>query len=78
VRVTVRAVNDAELEAALTRRALEHGCELVVEDMPHGLVRAAYRSIGDGITPPGAIGLSAAHGNRHAALRDLYDAGLPR
>jgi hypothetical protein len=71
-------VTDAELEAALSARATEHGCELVIEEIDNGLWRAALKTLGDPITPDGAIRLSAARPDRHDALQDLYDAGEPR
>jgi len=71
-------MSDAELEAGLELRAQDHGCVLVVEQIEHELWRAALKTLGDVITPDGAIRLSAARPDRHDALRDLYDAGVPR
>jgi hypothetical protein len=71
-------MDDATLEAALQARATEHGYRLTLEQIDHGLWRAAHKTLGDDFTPPGAIRLSAARPDRHAALQDLYDTGEPR
>ena len=37
-------MDDTALEAALTARATEHGCEFVVEQIDHGLWRATLKT----------------------------------
>jgi hypothetical protein len=71
-------VKDADLEAEMRRRAAERHCELVIEQLPHGLVRAAYKTKGHPADPDGAIRLSAARVDRGEALQALYAAGMPR
>jgi len=71
-------MNDAQLEATLATRASEHDCELVVEPIGNGLIRAALKTSWHPIDLDGAIRLSAANVDRHAALEGLYAAGDPR
>jgi len=71
-------MDDAALETALRARAAEHRCELVIEPIGNGLIRAALVTSGHPIDPDGAIRLSAARADLHTALQSLYDAGLPR
>jgi hypothetical protein len=72
-------MNDAELEAALHARAREHDLAFVVEQIEHGLWRAALKTTGsDPLTPAGDIRLSADHVDRHTALDALYLQGDPK